>query len=151
MYPSKHFFSSLIFFTVTLMLCSLAPSLMAEPGTNCIKCHKRNGQLVGIHGNQALGILCQDCHGEQGTHPKKESSINTFGADSQMTVTQRVAVCLTCHDHQALAEAEWTHNVHASQLGCGQCHQLHPEQDPILSMDDKQRSQLCVSCHQLTQ
>ncbi|QYJ85659.1 cytochrome c3 family protein [Shewanella mesophila] len=130
------------------------PSIAADNATRsntCMKCHKRNGQLLGIHANPGLAIQCQDCHGEKGNHPKKGSPINTFGADSQMPVDVQVAICLTCHDHQALAEVEWTHNVHATKLACAQCHQLHPESDPMLTLDSKQHSQLCVTCHRVNQ
>lgn len=139
---------------LTLGLVGLTPNALAadeQASRSCIKCHKRNGQLEGIHASPSLAILCQDCHGPKGSHPKKGSTIMTFGPDSPFSAQQRGAVCLTCHDHQALGEVEWTHNVHANRLGCDQCHKLHPETDPMLSLDTQQHSQLCVACHKVEQ
>lgn len=148
---------SILFYTI-LMACIWCviptPTVAAEGETTsntCMKCHKRNGQLLGIHANTGLAIQCQDCHGEKGDHPKKGSQINAFGKESLMPIDQQVAICLACHDHQALAEVEWTHNVHATKLACAQCHQLHPKSDPMLSLDEQQHSQLCVSCHRVSQ
>ncbi|MDX1279609.1 cytochrome c3 family protein [Shewanella colwelliana] len=132
----------------TLPTITLAAQTVNDTRT-CLKCHKRNGQLHGVHASTALAIECQDCHGDKGSHPKKGSSINRFGANSPMSVTQQVTVCLSCHDPQTLANTEWTHNVHATRVSCTLCHQLHPEYDPMLSLDSKQHSQLCVTCHQV--
>ncbi|MFV7782461.1 cytochrome c3 family protein [Shewanella marisflavi] len=130
-----------------------APTFAADEqaSRSCIKCHKRNGKLEGIHASPGLAILCQDCHGPKGTHPKKGSTLNTFGPDSSLTAEQRTGICLSCHDHQALGEVEWTHNVHANRLSCDSCHKLHPESDPMLSLSKQQHSQLCVSCHKVKQ
>ncbi|CAM4059587.1 cytochrome c3 family protein [Shewanella aquimarina] len=146
--------TTLLLSVLTLGLVGLAPNALAADelaSRSCIKCHKRNGQLEGIHASPGLAILCQDCHGPKGSHPKKGSTIMTFGPDSPFSAQQRGAVCLTCHDHQALGEVEWTHNVHANRLGCDQCHRLHPEADPMLSLDTQQHSQLCIGCHQVEQ
>lgn len=119
----------------------------AMTSRTCMKCHKRNGQMIGLHANSGLDIRCEDCHGEKGRHPKKGSAIKAFTADSPTAKTDQVATCLTCHDHQELAIAHWTHNVHANNVGCGECHQLHPKNDPVLNLQGSQRSQLCVTCH----
>ncbi|MCG9695666.1 cytochrome c3 family protein [Shewanella sp. Isolate11] len=119
-----------------------------ESSQICIKCHKRNGQLLGIHSSEGLAILCQDCHGEKATHPKKGSNINRFANDSSLTNAQQTEICLHCHSSQQLGEQEWTHNVHSNKVSCAQCHRLHTETDPMLSLSNTQRSQLCVSCHQ---
>lgn len=53
---------------LTLGLVGLASSALAadeQDSRSCIKCHKRNGQLEGIHASPGLAILCQDCHGPQ--------------------------------------------------------------------------------------
>jgi cytochrome c-type protein NrfB len=154
MYQISRYISILLYVTVTACIwCSYpTPTFAADSASNtCMKCHKRNGQMLGLHANPNLAIQCQDCHGEKGNHPKKGSKINIFGVESQMPIDEQVAVCLTCHNHQALAEAEWTHNVHAKKVACAQCHQLHPESDPMLSLDKKQHSQLCVTCHRVNQ
>ena len=32
----------------------------------CMKCHKRNGQMLGHHGQDAMKMTCSSCHGEKG-------------------------------------------------------------------------------------
>jgi len=114
---------------------------------SCMKCHKRNGAMFGLHANTALAIQCQSCHEQSGKHPRKGSSIRGFSSDSAASVTEQSGTCLECHDHEALAMADWTHNVHADRVNCASCHQLHVEYDPILGITAKDRSQLCRGCH----
>ncbi|MCL1049147.1 nitrite reductase [Shewanella abyssi] len=113
----------------------------------CLKCHKRNGQMLGLHANEGLALTCEDCHGEKGKHPRKGTAIITFGAKSDTPVKTQAEQCLACHDHQLLAVANWTHNVHAKGVSCGQCHQLHPEMDPALLLLGSELSQSCAKCH----
>lgn len=147
-------FSAAALIYCTQPVISIAAEVTAITNTSassdtCLKCHKRNGQMLGLHGNPGLAIVCQDCHGEKGNHPKKGASLNQFGIDSPLPAQQQAAVCLTCHDNETLADADWTHNVHAVRVGCAQCHQLHPESDPMLSLSRQQHSQLCVTCHKV--
>ncbi|RTR39908.1 nitrite reductase [Shewanella canadensis] len=115
--------------------------------SSCMKCHKRNGAMFGLHANTALAIQCQSCHGQRGKHPRKGSNIRRFTSDSATPATEQAGTCLECHDHETLAMADWTHNVHADKISCASCHQLHVEYDPILGITTKERSQLCRGCH----
>jgi|GEM_PF-2940723 len=114
---------------------------------SCMKCHKRNGAMFGLHANTALAIQCQTCHGQRGKHPKKGSTIRSFSHDSAAPVGELTGTCLECHDHETLAMADWTHNVHADKVNCASCHQLHVEYDPMLVNTAQARSQLCRECH----
>ena len=116
--------------------------------SHCLKCHKRNGKMLGLHANQGLAIACEDCHGEKGKHPRKGSTIIAYGMESDTEIRVQVGQCLACHDHEALALAHWTHNVHATRVSCAQCHQLHSETDPVLMRIGPAMSQSCAKCHQ---
>ena len=126
---------------------ALSTESLAINQNSCMKCHKRNGAMLGLHGNTALAIQCQDCHGQRGKHPKKGSNIRRFSSDSTTSVTEQSGACLECHDHETLAMADWTHNVHANRVNCASCHQLHVEYDPVIGITAKERSQLCRGCH----
>lgn len=115
--------------------------------SQCLKCHKRNGNMLGLHANQGLAITCEDCHGEKGKHPRKGSKIIAFGFESDTPINRQAQQCLACHDHEVLALAHWTHNVHASRVSCAQCHQLHSETDPALLLIGPAMSQSCAKCH----
>lgn len=156
----SRYISILLTFSAAALICCVLPITSVSADTaqanttttnsdTCLKCHKRNGQMLGLHGNSGLAIQCQDCHGEKGSHPKKGSIINQFGIDSPQSAQQQATMCLTCHDNETLAAADWTHNVHAVRVSCAQCHQLHPESDPMLSLNRQQHSQLCVTCHKV--
>jgi len=114
---------------------------------SCMKCHKRNGAMFGLHANTALAIQCQSCHEQSGKHPRKGSSIRRFSSGSMTSVAEQTGTCLGCHDHETLAMSDWTHNVHADKVNCASCHQLHVEYDPIVGITAKDRSQLCRGCH----
>lgn len=145
---------SLLFIIFMLMLViGSVPVVIAGEGAleinkgSCIKCHKRNGKMLGLHGNDALALQCQNCHGEKGKHPRKPSSLVRFGVGTSTTLDKQREACMTCHDPQALSHAEWTHDVHANKLSCAACHELHRESDPMLMIEPKKRSQLCKKCH----
>lgn len=150
----ERFNKSLLFIICMLMLIiGCIPTVIAKEGVleinkgSCIKCHKRNGKMLGLHANNALGIQCQSCHGEKGKHPRKPSSLVRFGIESSTVLNEQREACMACHDHETLSHAEWTHDVHANQLSCAACHELHKESDPMLVIEPKKRSQLCKSCH----
>ncbi|QLE86761.1 MULTISPECIES: nitrite reductase [Shewanella] len=122
--------------------------LKMNQNRQCIMCHKKNGNMYGLHANDALGQTCQDCHGDKGKHPRGESDLIGFSQSSPATVEQQTAACMSCHDQQELSEADWTHNVHSNKVNCAGCHQLHPEVDPIIGISESKRIASCVSCHE---
>ncbi|PKH56632.1 nitrite reductase [Shewanella sp. Choline-02u-19] len=126
---------------------ALAKDAGTVANSACLKCHKRNGQMLGLHANQGLALTCEDCHGEKGKHPRKGASIIAFGAKSDTAIKTQAQQCLACHEHQQLATVHWTHNVHAKRVSCGQCHQLHPETDPALLLSGPALNQSCAKCH----
>ncbi|MBV7316667.1 multiheme c-type cytochrome [Shewanella sp. NIFS-20-20] len=113
----------------------------------CYKCHKKNGTMLGVHANDALAITCNDCHGEKGGHPRKPSSMVIFNS-TQSTPQAQTDRCLACHDPEVLARHDWTHNAHSNKVDCADCHQLHPDQDPMVKIPATTRTELCRRCHQ---
>ncbi|MCL2906124.1 MULTISPECIES: nitrite reductase [Shewanella] len=113
----------------------------------CLKCHKRNGTMLGVHGQDKMHFTCSTCHGEQGVHPRKPNDIRVFNPDPENAPQEQNKTCLRCHRPEKLAAGEWTHNVHANKVSCAACHQLHPATDPMTQMTGTQHSQLCRQCH----
>lgn len=147
----KYYKLSLMIVLLANLICSSSviakDSSLAINEGSCIKCHKRNGKIFGLHANDAMGLDCQSCHGEKGKHPRKPNSVVRFGIDAQTQVAKQVEVCMECHDPQLLSIADWTHDVHANKVACSGCHQLHLEVDPMIGLEPKQHSQLCRDCH----
>ncbi|MCD8558286.1 MAG: nitrite reductase [Shewanella xiamenensis] len=134
----------------TLLLSFSAMS--AEPANQinsdaCMKCHKRNGQMLGHHGQDAMKMTCSSCHGEKGDHPKKPNDLVVFGLNEASEAAVQLKVCQKCHMPAKLSSQEWTHNVHAQKVACAACHKLHSPTDPMAEMTPKVRSELCSSCH----
>lgn len=135
---------------VVLLLSVTAKS--AEPATQinhdaCMKCHKRNGQMLGHHGQDLRKMSCSSCHGEKGDHPKKPNDLVVFGLQDASEPKVQFGVCQKCHTPATLSDAEWTHNVHAQKVPCAACHQLHRPIEPMADMTQSVRSELCRHCH----
>lgn len=94
------------------------------------------------------GLQCEACHGPGGEHAsrgsKKKLTINSFKASSFLSVAQRNASCLGCHEGQA--RTAWHGSAHdRSQVACSDCHKVHVEHDPMLSK--KTQADVCFACH----
>ncbi|GIU14750.1 nitrite reductase [Shewanella glacialipiscicola] len=113
----------------------------------CMKCHKRNGSMLGHHGQDTMKMSCSSCHGEKGDHPKKPNDLVVFSLQEGSELDKQLAVCRKCHTPKKLSAADWTHNVHAKKVPCAACHKLHSATDPMAEMTPKVRSELCSSCH----
>uniref|UniRef100_Q0HPZ1 Formate-dependent nitrite reductase n=1 Tax=Shewanella sp. (strain MR-7) TaxID=60481 RepID=Q0HPZ1_SHESR len=113
----------------------------------CMKCHKRNGQMLGHHGQDAMKMTCSSCHGEKGDHPKKPNDLVVFGLNEASETTVQLQACQKCHRPAKLSSQEWTHNVHAQKVACAACHKLHSPTEPMADMTPKVRSELCRNCH----
>ncbi|MBY5993584.1 cytochrome c3 family protein [Ferrimonas balearica] len=133
---------------VMALLALSGPAIASDE--SCLRCHKRNGTMEGVHGQiGANGLSCVRCHGEQDGHPRNKAALVYFGQDSKTPLAEQNAQCTTCHRDAKLREADWTHDVHRPVLPCASCHQLHPETDPMSTLDDAGRTQACVDCHSL--
>lgn len=124
-----------------------AESAMQINSDACIKCHKRNGQMLGHHGQDAMKMTCSSCHGEKGDHPKKPNDLVVFGLNDASEAAVQFKACQKCHLPAKLSSQEWTHDVHAQKVACAACHKLHSPTDPMADMTLKVRSELCRTCH----
>lgn len=131
-------------------LASFCFASFADEGT-CLRCHKRNGNMEGVHGHLVSDVGCVRCHGDMDAHPRDKESGIRFGLTARTPVAEQNAICLECHGVARLRKADWTHDVHASRLACAACHALHPKADPMLGLKPVSRTQLCVDCHQPTE
>ncbi|WP_246814517.1 cytochrome c3 family protein [Ferrimonas balearica] len=114
----------------------------------CMRCHKRNGTMEGLHGQIGSdGLSCVRCHGEQDGHPRNKEALVYFGEETKTPVAEQNANCVRCHSATKLRDADWTHDVHQAKLACAACHQLHPATDPMQGLSERARTQTCVECH----
>ena len=96
----------------------------------------------------AGGLQCEACHGPGAKHATKGSNkkqtINSFKPTSFLTVAERNAACLDCH--QDSARNGWHASAHErSPLACTNCHKLHAERDAVLTKADQ--PEVCFNCH----
>jgi DmsE family decaheme c-type cytochrome len=148
-----------------------APASTSQQGTaytekgadTCLECHDDEGAgysasalFKGKHaqrGNKRApfgpgGLQCEACHGPGAQHASKGSkktlTINTFKADSFLSVEQRNQACLSCHNgptHNA-----WQGSAHErAQVSCADCHKMHRDRDPALTKATE--ADVCYRCH----
>jgi DmsE family decaheme c-type cytochrome len=96
----------------------------------------------------AGGLQCEACHGPGAKHASKGSNkkltINSFKPSSFLTVAERNAACLECHQNQA--RTGWHASAHErGALACTDCHKLHTERDAVLTKTDQ--PEVCFNCH----
>ena len=96
----------------------------------------------------AGGLQCEACHGPGAKHSAKGSNrkqtINSFKPSSFLSVAERNAACLDCHQNQA--RTGWHAAAHErGALACTDCHKLHAERDAVLTKADQ--AEVCFNCH----
>ena len=140
--------------------------LFRDKDYKCIQCHKDSQQT--IHQThtpekfEEMGktLNCTTCHGNIGPEHREDASVVTKYAPAQSQMgTEKVHIsqqgildangqCMDCHSPERLQEASWTHDVHAKNLTCSNCHDVHAaKQSQILSLDRKEKIKMCVDCH----
>ncbi|MFA0441855.1 cytochrome c nitrite reductase pentaheme subunit [Vibrio sp. 10N.286.49.C2] len=139
--------------------------LIRDKDYKCVQCHKDSKQtLAGSHGEDAMAALgkevnCTQCHSNIGPdHRDGASTVIQYHeaqsqAGSDKTQLNSVAIlkanqlCTDCHQPPELRKANWTHDVHAKNLTCSNCHSVHAEKAKALSYDHKTTIKMCVDCH----
>jgi DmsE family decaheme c-type cytochrome len=131
----------------------------------CLYCHDQDADTLtfttaGIfknpHGHRANpnapfgpgGLQCEACHGPGGRHATKGSdkkgTINNFKSSSFLTVSERNAYCLACHQNRS--RTGWHAAAHErGALACTDCHQLHTDRDAVQTKADQ--PEVCFKCH----
>ncbi len=102
-----------------------------EPLT-CISCH---GNISESHRKGAKDVMRFNPHGKA-SNPSLERSVN-----------EQNQVCFACHTAEKLREKFWAHDTHATKIACTNCHEIHPEKDPMKDIPEKDRIKLCTDCH----
>lgn len=124
-----------------------------NPDKACQDCHKPEKE--GMHGkhaqainpNNQLPVTCTNCHGNISPEHRNGVKDAMRFNDPMYNVEQQNSVCMACHLPEQLQKAFWPHNVHATKVACASCHNLHPKQDTMQTLNDKSRIKLCVDCH----
>ena len=134
----------------------------------CTQCHKDSKQaLQGTHGEKAMKELgkelkCVQCHDSISAEHRENSPKVTKYTPAQSkiikgkhqlnfeSILNSAANCNECHTPEKLREADWTHDVHAKNATCSNCHTVHAdgEKEGIQSQPKKQQVEFCVECHQ---
>jgi len=138
----------------------------AKGADTCLDCHDSEADTATFstaaifktrhahRGNKAApfgagGLQCEACHGPGGRHSTKGSNkkltINSFKPNSFLSVTERNAACLQCHENRS--RTGWHVAAHErGALACTDCHRLHAERDAVLTKADQ--AEVCFACHQ---
>ncbi|WP_022943019.1 multiheme c-type cytochrome [Psychromonas hadalis] len=134
----------------------------------CTQCHKDAKQsLLNTHGEKVteeLGkeLKCVQCHDTiSADHRENSPTVTKYSpAQSKMSsnkhqlsfesILSSTANCTECHTPAKLREQNWTHDVHAKNATCSNCHVVHAdgETQGIQAKPKKQQIEMCVACHQ---
>ncbi|MEF1254128.1 cytochrome c nitrite reductase pentaheme subunit [Vibrio sp. M260112] len=140
-------------------------TLIRDKDYKCIQCHKDSKQtLAGSHGEDALKKLgrevnCTECHNNIGPdHREGAPQVTKYSSAQSASGTDKVFLdpkeilkansqCADCHTPEKLRDNSWTHDVHAKNLTCSNCHDVHANKTKVLALEKKERIKLCVDCH----
>ena len=136
----------------------------AKGADSCLECHDDETVAYSAgaifktkHGHQgdkrspfgAKGLQCEACHGPGAQHSakgsKKKLSINSFKADSYLSVEVRNQACLGCHEGGT--RTGWHAGAHErNAVACTDCHRIHqPQGDPVMTRTTE--AAVCLTCH----
>lgn len=133
------------------------PHASQNPLPTCVSCHEDLqaeyqgiGGMMGqsVHGPSGADLGCASCHSPHSMRPARE-----------MTIAQRNAACVDCHEKQfnpsglTLAERHAWHPqaaLHLDRISCISCH-THPEGDDYAFRHDirpkEEATSDCYACH----
>ncbi|WP_150540201.1 cytochrome c nitrite reductase pentaheme subunit [Actinobacillus vicugnae] len=147
---------------------AIAEDARRDPNKYCVQCHESANATgkpfhhAGKHfqkdvksPNTGEQITCVSCHGNISEHHRKGVKdvmrFNPHGKASnpslERSVNEQNQVCVACHTAEKLREKFWAHDTHATKISCTNCHELHPEKEPMKDIPEKQRIKLCTDCH----
>jgi len=134
----------------------------------CTQCHKDSKQaLQGTHGEKVIEKLgkevkCVQCHDNISAEHRENAPLVTKYSPAQSkqaknkhqlnfdSILNSTANCNACHTPERLREDNWTHDVHAKNATCSNCHVVHADgkKQGIQAKGKKQQVEFCVTCHQ---
>jgi cytochrome c-type protein NrfB len=139
--------------------------LIRDADYKCIQCHKdaqdtiRQSHGEGFLEKKGKNVTCTNCHGNIGPdHRVNADTVTTFSAAQSREGTKTVTLthaeileansqCTDCHTPVRLQKSNWTHDVHAKNLTCTNCHAVHGHDKGVLSYQRTQLIEMCVACH----
>jgi DmsE family decaheme c-type cytochrome len=147
---------------VFMSMASLAASPTPEAPA-CDGCHfpdEIGDAMGGLHGSvhwqedtadtPANGDGCASCHGTSRNHANAPTTMQpdiSFGPRWTNSVSEQNEACLSCHGEEQ--RQDWIAGEHADEdLTCGNCHDSHLAEDPILGSANGQ-NQVCGVCHKI--
>jgi len=141
-------------------------TLIRDKDYKCIQCHKDSQQTIHqTHTTEKFEQIgktlnCTTCHGNIGPDHREGAPVVTkyapaqsqMGSDKVQMPHQGIldanSQCMNCHTSERLHKANWTHDVHAKNLTCSNCHNVHAEKkSKILSLERQDKIKMCVDCH----
>lgn len=146
----------------------IATDARRDPNKYCTQCHESANATgkpfhhAGKHfqkdvksPNNGQPLTCVSCHGNiSETHRKGAKDVmrfNAYGKASnpalERSINEQNQVCAACHTPEKLREKFWAHDTHANKISCTNCHEVHPEKEPMKGIAEKDRIKLCVDCH----
>lgn len=146
----------------------IAEEARRDPNKYCTQCHEsanatgkpfshagKHFQESAKSPNNGKQVTCVSCHGNiSEDHRKGVKDVMRFNAQGkasndklERSVHEQNQVCVACHTEDKLREKFWAHDTHANKIACANCHELHPEKDPMKDIPEKQRIKLCTDCH----
>ncbi|STY62547.1 cytochrome c nitrite reductase pentaheme subunit [Mannheimia haemolytica] len=146
----------------------VAQDARRDPNKYCTQCHESANATgkpfhhAGKHfqkdvksPNNGEPLTCVSCHGNiSESHRKGVKDVMRFNPHGkasnpslERSVNEQNQVCFACHTAEKLREKFWAHDTHATKIACTNCHEIHPEKDPMKDIPEKQRIKLCTDCH----
>ncbi|AHG74981.1 Cytochrome c-type protein NrfB [Mannheimia varigena USDA-ARS-USMARC-1296] len=146
----------------------IAQDARRDPNKYCTQCHESANatgkpfHYAGKHfqkdvksPNNGEQITCVSCHGNiSESHRKGAKDVMRFNphgkasnSELERSIHEQNQVCMACHNPDTLREKFWAHDTHASKISCTNCHEIHPEKEPMKGIAEKDRIKLCVDCH----
>lgn len=161
--------------TASVPAAQEAPPAKGYVGTQaCRECHAPYYQsyIQTTHGvkedkrTPEAKFGCETCHGPGAAHVKEQGgevpgngdssaaptgsanvSIRVLGPKSKLSVEERNAVCLSCHETMTTKVALWHGSPHESRnLACTNCHSVHSGYPKNLAKPTEVET--CTTCHQ---
>jgi DmsE family decaheme c-type cytochrome len=166
---SRHYSILRLGALIVIALCTARALAQEQPATAdrslagdaaCTRCHDEteSNPVLSIyktrHGVKADARTpgCQSCHGASEAHVKNPQGSSTrplvdvnFGAHSDTSPAAQAGTCMGCH--QGGLRMHWAGSEHERRdIACTSCHQIHQQDDPVLSKATQ--PEVCFRCHQ---
>ena len=142
---------------LAVLASSLSLGAAAEPATPvCAGCHQEAHASIAttFHGakNDAMGSMCQACHGDASEHLKDPVANKMVNVFANAPAEKKSAVCLTCHAGSRHLTF-WESGKHSkNDVACSDCHNIHDKTKalnvaPYTTTSRPIEADTCGRCH----